>query len=154
MFSKRSLARAVIFSLVICLYYLIASILLPLDPPSEAQGAVANRTFSTTFGAASDVAREEMRIKVSSECNYLTGRETFPVYCLEPWEQVFIAGKKVEVYYNLVELVDCENCQGENIALIRVWRQAITIECALKNKSDCSNVFAFTLWSANLVSSR
>lgn len=154
MFSKRSLVRAATFSLLICLYYLIAGILSPLGSPNQAQGAAVKRSFPTTFGAASDLVFQELGIKVKAECNYLTGHESFPVYCFEPREQAFIDRKKVGIYYNLIKFSDAQDYRGEDIVLIYVWRQAIKIECALENKSGCQNVFAFTFWSADLVSSR
>ena len=73
---------------------------------------------------------------------------------VEEMEQAFIDGKKVGVYYSLVKFSGPQDSWGEDIALIRVSREVIKIECDSEEGSVCSNIFAFTGWSANSVGSR
>lgn len=156
MFSKKSLVRALVLSVLIVFWSLMIGIV-QLYNSNETGGevqAAESKTFSTTFKAAEDLVKQEMGIKVSAECNYLTGHESLPLFCLKPWGLVFVAGKRVGVYYSLDKVLGFESRQDEDLALIYVSRQAIKVECSLENKSDCQNVFAFTFWSADLVSSR
>lgn len=143
MISKKFVFRAMLFSFLMVFAILgfgaaSSDISASKDAPAEI------KTFPTTFLAAEDFILEEFGVKVSAECNYLSGREKLPVYCLDP-KGKSSTGNIESRYYTLVKFSDPKDHWGKDIATIRVSRQIIKAECQKEIESPCNNRAFFSL---------
>lgn len=156
MFFRKS---SLITAFFVCLVYLLWGLALGIiSAPVSSHGVEAaasnqrKETFLHYFEAAQFSVRQESvlgwgsEINVQKECQFLTEREPWPVFCLHLYQKDRISdkGPALRIVYLLIGYDEPQDYQGEEIALITVKRDVLDVACANENCSKLT--FLFSGW--------
>lgn len=154
-FRRSSLIRALILFPVFFFYSLAVGI---ISAPASLHGVETSasnqgkETFLHYFEAAQHSVRQDSvlswggEINVQKECQFLTGWEPAPVFCLRLYQKEQISGRgpALVIAYKLIGFYETQDHWGEEIALIKIRRDVSDVGC--KNNSCSKLWFIFSDW--------